>query len=147
MKKVVVLLVCAVVLLVGDKSGIESSFDPKKDYEQGKAFYDNKEYDKAFEPLKKACDGGDMDGCYNLGTIYANGNGVEKNVKKAMDLYKKVCDGGEMRGCYNLGVMYAKGSGVEKDFGKAAELFKKACYGGDMNGCRSLDIIYMLMAK
>ena len=43
MKKVVVLLVCAVVLLVGDKSGIESSFDAEKTYEQGKAFYDNKE--------------------------------------------------------------------------------------------------------
>ena len=47
MKKVVVLLVCAVVLLVGDKSGIESSFD-----------------------AKKACDGGDMNGCRSLDTIY-----------------------------------------------------------------------------
>ena len=46
MKKVVVLLVCAVVLLVGDKSGIESSFDAKKACEQGKAFYDNKAYEQ-----------------------------------------------------------------------------------------------------
>ena len=45
MKKFIVLLVCAVVLLVGDKSGIESSFGAEKTYEQGKAFYDNKEYD------------------------------------------------------------------------------------------------------
>ena len=43
MKQFLVLLMCAVVLLVGDKSGIESSFDPKKDYEQGEAFYNNKE--------------------------------------------------------------------------------------------------------
>ena len=70
MKKVVVLLVFAVVLLVGDKSGIESSFDPKKDYEQGIAFYNNKEYDKAFGSFKKACDGGDMNGCRNLDIIY-----------------------------------------------------------------------------
>ena len=88
MKKVVVLLVCAVVLLVGDKSGIESSFDPKKDYEQGRAFYNNKEYDKAAELFKKACDGGDMRGCYNLGVMYTNGNGVEKDLDKAADLYK-----------------------------------------------------------
>ena len=78
MKKVVVLLVCAVVLLVGDKSGIESSFDVKKAYEQGEVFYNNKEYDKAAELLKKACDGGKMSGCYNLGFMYAHGNGVEK---------------------------------------------------------------------
>ena len=70
MKKFLVLLVCAVVLLVGDKSGIESNFDAKKAYEQGRAFYNNKEYDKAAELLKKACDGGDMNGCRNLDIIY-----------------------------------------------------------------------------
>ncbi|MDY4012834.1 MAG: hypothetical protein SOY61_04015 [Campylobacter sp.] len=84
MKKFIVLLVCAVVLLVGDKSGIESSFDAEKTYEQGKAFYDNKEYDKAFEPLKKACDGGDMRGCHNLGFMYEYGNGAEKDFSKAV---------------------------------------------------------------
>ena len=80
MKKVIVLLLCAVVLLVGyvvlDKSGTQSSFDTKKAYEQGRAFYDNEEYDKAFEPLKKACDGGEMLGCRNLGIMYDNGNGA-----------------------------------------------------------------------
>ena len=138
MKKVVVLLVCAVVLLVGDtvldKSGIESSFDPKKDYEQGEAFYNNKEYDKAAELFKKVCDGGEVRGCYNLGVMYEKGNGVEKNFSKAVELYKKACDDGEMLGCYNLGVMYAKGNGVEKDFSKAAELFKKACDGERKRG-------------
>ena len=79
MKKVVVLLVFAVVLLVGDtvldKSGIESSFDAKKAceqgkafydnkaYEQGRAFYNNKEYDKAAELFKKACDFGLEEAC------------------------------------------------------------------------------------
>ena len=81
MKKVLVLLVCVAVLLVGyivlDRSGIElPSFDAKKDYEQGIAFYDNKDYDKAFESFKKACDGGNMRACHNLGVMYEKGNGV-----------------------------------------------------------------------
>ncbi|MCI7024032.1 MAG: sel1 repeat family protein, partial [Campylobacter sp.] len=84
MKKVVVLLVCAVVLLVGDtvldKSDIESSLG-----------------------AKKACDSGDMLGCSNLGSRYAIGNGVEKDLGKAVELFKKACDGGNMPGCYNLG--------------------------------------------
>ena len=89
MKKVVVFLVCAVVLLVGDKSGIElPSFGAKKAYEQGIAFYDNKDYDKAFESFKKACDGGDMDGCRNLAIMYEKGKVVEKYLDKAADLYK-----------------------------------------------------------
>ncbi|MCI7075884.1 tetratricopeptide repeat protein, partial [Campylobacter sp.] len=125
MKKVVVLLVCAVVLLVGyivlDRSGIElPSFGAKNDYEQGIAFYNNKEYDKAFESFKKACDG------------------VEKNEQKAVELYKKACDGGDMRGCGNLGVMYEKGNGVEKNEQKAVELYKKVCNGGDVRGCTNL---------
>ena len=79
MKKVIVFLVCAVVLLVGDKSGIElPSFGAKNDYEQGIAFYNNKEYDKAAELFKKACDSGNMHGCHYLGFMYDNGNGVEK---------------------------------------------------------------------
>ena len=123
MKKVVVLLVCAVVLLVGDtvldKSDIESSFG-----------------------AKKACDGGNMRGCSNLGSRYAIGNGVEKDLGKAAELFKKACDGGEMLGCSRLGIMYAIGNGVEEDLDKAVQLFKKACDGGETNGCRSLDIIY-----
>ena len=84
MKKFIVLLVCAVVLLAGyillDRSGIELPiFGAKKDYEQGIAFYNNKEYDKAAELFKKACDGGDMDGCRNLGVMYEKGKVVEKD--------------------------------------------------------------------
>ena len=124
MKKFIVLLVCAVVLLVGDtvldKGGTQSSFDPKKDYEQVEAFYNNKEYDKAAELFKKACDGGEMRGCRYLGIMYANGKGVEKDLGKAAELYKKACDGGIMRVCNVLGFMYEYGNVVEKDLGKAA---------------------------
>ena len=145
MKKVVVLLVCAVVLLVGDtvldKSDIESSFDAKKAYEQGEAFHNNKEYDKAAELFKKACDDGNICGCNNLGAMYEKGFGVEKNEQKAVELFKKACDGGEMRGCFNLGIMYEKGNGVEKNFSKAAELYKKACDGGHMRGCYNLGVM------
>ena len=87
MKKVVVLLVCAVVLLVGDtvldKSDIESSLG-----------------------AKKACDSGNMLGCSDLGSRYAIGNGVEKDFSKAAELLKKACDGGDMHGCRGLDVIY-----------------------------------------
>ncbi len=34
---------------------------------------------KAAELYKKACDGGDLDGCRNLVVMHTNGNGVEKD--------------------------------------------------------------------
>ena len=87
MKKFIVLLVCVVLLFVKyvvlDKSDIESSFG-----------------------AKKSCDGGEMAGCTNLGIMYANGDGVEKNELKAADLYKKACDGGDMNGCRSLDTIY-----------------------------------------
>ncbi|MDD7323120.1 MAG: sel1 repeat family protein, partial [Campylobacter lanienae] len=61
---------------------------------------------KAVELYKKACDGGDMSGCGNLGSMYADGNGVEKNEQKAVELYKKACDGGYMDGCRSLDFTY-----------------------------------------
>ena len=147
MKKFIVLLVCAVVLLVGyivlDRSGTKlPSFGAKNDYEQGIAFYNNKEYDKAAELFKKVCDGREVRGCNNLGVMYDKGNGVEKNEQKAVELYKKACDGGEVLGCFNLGIMYATGNGVEKNEQKAAELYKKACDGGDLDGCRNLVVMH-----
>ena len=123
MKKVVAILVCVAVLLVGDtvldKSGIESSFG-----------------------AKKACDGGEMLGCSNLGSRYAIGNGVEKDLGKAVELFKKACDGGNMRGCYNLGIMYEYGKGVEKNVKKVIDLYNKACDGGEVHGCSNLGFIY-----
>ena len=88
MKKVVAALACVMVLLVGyivlDKSGTESpSFD-----------------------AKKACDAGDMRGCHDLGVMYADGNGVEKDFKKAAELFKKACDGGNMHGCRSLDIIH-----------------------------------------
>ena len=124
MKKFIVLLVCAVVLLVGDtvfdKSGIKLQIFV----------------------AKKACDGGNMLGCTNLGVMYTNGNGVEKDFSKAVQLFKKACDGGVMLGCNYLGAMYADGNGVEKNEQKAVELYKKACDGGNMDGCRNLGVMY-----
>ena len=87
MKKFLVLLVCAAVLLVGyivlDRSGIESSF-----------------------VAKKACDSGNMRACFNLGIMYEYGNGVEKDFSKAAELFKKACDGGDMNGCRSLDTIY-----------------------------------------
>lgn len=55
-----------------------------------------------------------MEGCSNLGAMYAKGEDVAKDKKEAARLYKKACDGGEGIACYNLGVMYRGGwAGVE----------------------------------
>ena len=56
-----------------------------------------------------------MLGCTNLGSMYANGDGVEEDLGKAAELLKKACDGGERNACRGLDIIYAKGNGAEKD--------------------------------
>jgi hypothetical protein len=89
----------------------------------------------ASEP-QKACDGGDGDSCFDLGTMYASGVGVTQDLNRAASLYQKACDGGYAAGCYKLGVLYATGEGVTKDLARATSLLKKACDGGVTLACR-----------
>jgi TPR repeat protein len=43
-----------------------------------------------------------MSGCNNLGALYAQGNGVPRDLERARDLYGEACAGGEEYGCTNL---------------------------------------------
>jgi len=79
-------------------------------YDNGKGVSQDKV--KAAQYYKKACDGGEARGCYNLGVMYYNGEGVSQDKVKAAQYYKKACDGGNARGCYNLGILYENGEGV-----------------------------------
>ena len=88
---------------------------------------------KASSLYKKACNGGEIAGCHNLGVLEEK----KGNIAKASSLYKKACDGGGMNGCYNLGVLEHKKGNIAK----ASSLYKKACDGGGMNGCYNLGVL------
>ena len=109
--------------------------------DDGMAEFQKGNYQKASKLFKKACDRGNMNGCNNLGFLYANGNGVTQNFQIAKQLYKKACDGGSMDACNSLGILYYKGRGVLKNIRIAKELFKKACYGGNQIGCNAYKIL------
>ena len=42
---------------------------------------------------------GDAKGCYRLGNLYREGEGVRQNDNKAMEFFGKACDLGEQKGC------------------------------------------------
>jgi TPR repeat protein len=82
-------------------------------------------------------------GCSNLGALYEEGRGVEKDERRAASLYEKACQGGNAGGCSNLGFLYLNGSGVERDESRAASLYEKACQGGFATGCSNLGFLYV----
>ena len=62
----------------------------------------------AFGENKKACTGGNAEGCFNLGLMYVKGQGVKQDYFKAKDLFGKACDGGVTNGCKNYAILNKK---------------------------------------
>ena len=62
----------------------------------------------------------------NLANMYADGEGIVKDISKAIELYKKSVDLGNSIAMNNLAGKYRYGNGVEKNYTKAVELYKKA---------------------
>ena len=54
---------------------------------------------KAIELFTLATNQGNADAQYNLGVMYANGQGLKQDYKKAKDLFGKACDAGIQLGC------------------------------------------------
>ena len=103
MKRILVLFV--VVLLV-----VLFSIGFSKDItELGNEAYEKGDYQKAAQLYQKTCDSGIAEGCYNLGLLYGNGQGVRQNFSTAKQYYGKACDLGLQLGCDNYIKLNEKG--------------------------------------
>uniref|UniRef100_A0A8D0DVL9 Cytochrome c oxidase assembly factor 7 n=1 Tax=Salvator merianae TaxID=96440 RepID=A0A8D0DVL9_SALMN len=75
----------------------------------------------------KACEGGFAPSCFNLSTIYLQGNpGIPKNMSEALKYSLKACDLGHIWACANASRMYKLGDGIEKNDAKAEALKNRA---------------------
>jgi tetratricopeptide (TPR) repeat protein len=70
-------------------------------YANGENGY-TKDYSKAIDYYRKACDLDYGPACNNLGVLYANGEGINKNVPIARIYYDKACKLNNEIGCSNI---------------------------------------------
>lgn len=120
MKKLITIIL-ALVLSVA--AGAQNA---KTLYEEGKAFYDAEQYDKAVPKLRAAADKGHRKAQYRLGMCYKEGYSVQKDRKKAVELFLKSAKQDYAKAQYQLGRAYLKGKGVAADQTKAKTWLKKA---------------------
>jgi len=71
-----------------------------------------------------ACDGGDLDACVEVGTMYASGTRVARDVTKGGGILRDACVKGSMRACFAHGT-----SSLATDPAAAASSLKVACEG------------------
>ncbi len=118
--------------------GLMAEPNPKELFDLGMLSYDKQDFSKARKYFERACGLNNGRGCNNLGVLYRDGQGIEKNLTKAAQFYSKACDLNNGGGCSNLGVLYQNGQVVEKNLTKAAYFYSKACKLGDQKACEVL---------
>jgi len=92
--------------------------------------------------FQNACDKGDGESCFLLGSFYFAGQGVPKDPARAFALLQQSCSDGWMRGCSGLGECYRAGAGTAIDNSRAIAEFDRACKGGIASSCFSASAMY-----
>jgi hypothetical protein len=92
--------------------------------------------------FRAACDRGDGESCFVLGSLYYAGGGVPKDPAAAVALFRQSCKNGWPRGCGGLAECYRAGQGTSADAAQASAYFEKACRGGVAASCFAAGTMY-----
>jgi uncharacterized protein len=101
-----------------------------------------KNFIKARHLYSELANGGYTVAITNLGTMYENGEGVEKDRAEAARLYRKAANVGDTGAMSRLGEMYRTGEGIAKDPAEAIRLYRKAADLGDTDAMTELGDMY-----
>jgi TPR repeat protein len=85
---------------------------------------------------------GDAEAQYNLGVMYANGDGGRKDLPAALKWFRVAASAGHAQAQYNLGVMYANGEGVRHSGREAANWLQQSAGQGLAKAQYSLGLLY-----
>ena len=119
-----------------------SGFAFADDFEDGIRFYASKNYSQAAGLFKKAADQGNAQAEYNLGIMYAKGEGMLQDYQQAYFWLHKAADKGIGGAEYNLAIMYDNGLGVDRDYPVAAFWYRKAIQHGVTLANFNLGVMY-----
>jgi TPR repeat protein len=91
--------------------------------------------------LRKAAEQGNARAQFNLGLMYATGQGVPQDYVEAARWFRKAAGQGNASAQYNLGVMYY-GRGVPQNYAEAARWYRKAADQGNASAQYNLGVMY-----
>lgn len=100
------------------------------DFQTGLEAYKRGDFAAAFKEWQPIAEKGDANAQYNIGLLYAKGEGVPQNYKQAIEWYRKAAEQGVVAAQFNLGVIYANGQGVPADPEEARKWFAMAAQHG-----------------
>jgi hypothetical protein len=104
--------------------------------------YHEKAYAKAAELWQPLAEKGDAAAQFSLGTLYAEGKGVEQNDATAFLWFQRAANQGDAAAQYNVGASYAEGAGIGKSDVDAAKWFRRAADQGMAFAQLNLGLLY-----
>jgi len=114
----------------------------KADFDSALAAYNRGDYATAFQEFERLAEQGDANAQYNLGFMYAKGEGVPQDYAQAYHWYSKAAEQGHAFAQFILGVMYEKGWGVPQDHAQAVAWYRKAAEQGHASAQSNLGFMY-----
>ncbi len=142
-KRVIIASIASLVLAVASVGLFKHFYmSSEEQYQIGKEYYEQQDYDEAIKWFRKAAERGDAKGQNVLGVMYENGQGVPQDYAEAIKWFRKAAEQGDANGQNNLGIMYENGHGVPEDYAEAVRWYRKAAEQGDANGQLFLGTMY-----
>ncbi len=91
----------------------------KADFVEGWRAYQRGEYATALRHWNRLAEQGDPIAQYNVGVMYDEGTGVDRDAAKVIKWWRKAADQGHVMAQHNLAMVFVE-RGNEEDFRKAA---------------------------
>ena len=128
-------------------SVVACSQDSDSELKKAWEAYERGYYETAFSQYWRLAEQGDATAQFNLGNMYANGQGVAQNYQEAVKWYRLAAEQGDADAQFNLGVMYANGEGVTQDDRIAHMWFNLLASFGNKDGANARDRIAARMTS
>ena len=111
-------------------------------YQQGLDAYTKGDFVTALKQWSPLAKQGDASAQYNLGVMYADGQGVPQDDKAAVKWYRLAAEQDYASAQFNLGAMYDKGQGVPQDYKAAVKWYRLAADQGIAKAQLNLGFMY-----
>ena len=108
-------LVVVAVLLLTFSSTVALASESIRGFERGLDAFRGGDLKAAITEWSAAAEDGNKDALFNLGLLFANGNGVKQDWDQAKTLFQKAGKRGSELAMFSLAIMYFNGQGVPKD--------------------------------
>jgi len=112
------------------------------DYQAGIDANNRGDYATALREWRPLAEQGFTAAQFNLGQLYANGQGVPQDYVQARQWWEKAAVQGDVEAATNLGTLYLNGQGGVQDDQKAVDWFRRSAIHGNARALTNLGLMY-----